>query len=114
MPNSDTVPSNLSPKNAQDDALPIAAFRLKNLTDAQRQTIYHAVMANRSTATPTETPASQLAIGTALPADVPLQPLPADTLRTAPNLDRIGYRVIGNKLVLVDPLYREVLAVIAP
>ena len=32
MPDSDDVPSTISEKNARDDNLPLAAFRLKNLT----------------------------------------------------------------------------------
>jgi hypothetical protein len=114
MPNSDTVPSTLSPKSAQDDALPIAAFRLKDLTDAQRQAIYRAVMANRGTAQAADARAAQLEIGTVLPTDTPLQPLPRDVAGGPSDLSRVSFQVIGNKLVLADPVNRAVLAVIEP
>ena len=114
MPNSDTVPSTLSPKSAQDDALPIAAFRLKDLTDAQRQAIYRAVMASPTTAKATDAPAAKLEIGTVLPKDTPLQPLPTDVASGPSDLSRVSFHVVGNKLVLADPLNRAVLAIIAP
>jgi hypothetical protein len=114
MPNSDTVPSTLSPKNAQDDALPIAAFRLNDLTDQQRQAIYRAVMANRSAGKATDAPVAQLALGTVLPQDTPLQPLPKDVASGPSDLSRVSFQVIGNQVVLADPLNRAVLAVIAP
>ena len=40
MPDSDDVPSTISERNAHDDKLPVAAFRLKNLTDEQRQAFH--------------------------------------------------------------------------
>jgi hypothetical protein len=114
MPNTDDVPSALSPKNAQDDALPVAAYRLKHLTDAQRQTIYRALMPNQNAAKPANASTQHVDIGMALPPDATLQPVPADLARNAPGLDGLQYHIVGDQLVLVEPIYRQVLAVIAP
>jgi len=89
-------------------------LRLKNLTDAQRQAIYRAVMASPNTAKVTDAPAAKLEIGTVLPSDMPLQPLPTDVASGPSDLGRVSFHVVGNKLVLADPLNRAVLAIIAP
>jgi hypothetical protein len=110
----DAVPSALSPKNAQDDALPVAAYRLKHLTDAQRQTVYRALTANQNAAKPASATAQHFDIGMALPLEAPLQPVPADLARNAPGLDGLQYQIVGNQLILVEPIYRQVLAVLTP
>src|SRR5262245_35116248 len=112
MPGSDDVPSTISQKNARDDELPIAAYRLKNLTDAQRQAIYQSVVgstrpANRAVLPP----AGDLKVGMALPPDAALNPLPA-AANVSPAVKDLHYQLIGDRLVLADPLYRQVLAVI--
>ncbi len=114
MPNTDDVPSALSAKNAQDDALPVAAYRLKHLTDVQRETIYRALMANRNPAKSADASTQHFDIGMALPLEAPLRPVPADLARSAPGLDGLQYQVVGNQLILVEPIYRQVLAIIAP
>ena len=43
-----------------------------------------------------------------------LGPVPADLARSAPGLNRLQYQIVGNQLILVEPIYRQVLAVIAP
>jgi hypothetical protein len=87
MPNTDDVPSALSLKNAQDDALPVPAYRLKHMTDAQRQTIYRALIANQNAAKPANPSTQHFDIGMALPLEAPLQPVPADLARGAPGLE---------------------------
>ena len=114
MPNTDDVPSALSPKNAQDDALPVAGYRLKHLTDAQRQTIFRALMTDRNAAKPADTSTQHFDIAMELPLEAPLQPVPADLARSAPGLDGLQYQIVGSQLLLVEPIYRQVLAVIAP
>jgi hypothetical protein len=114
MPNTDDVPSALSPKNAQDDALPVAAYRLKHLTDAQRQTVYRALTANQNAAKPANASTQHFEIGMELPLEAPLQPVPADLAGSASGLDGLQYQVAGNQLILVEPIYRQVLAVITP
>jgi hypothetical protein len=113
MPNTDDVPSALFPKNAQDDALPVVAYRLKHLADAQRQTIYRTLMANQNAAKSADTSTKHFDIGMELPLEAPPQPVPADLARSAEGLDGLQYQIVGNQLILVEPIYRQVLAVIA-
>jgi hypothetical protein len=113
MPDSDDVPSTISEKNARDDKLPLAAFRLKHLTDEQRQAIYRSVTANvqKNQATSIGTPVD---VGTVLPRNLPLSPLPAEVTNRIPEVKDLQFGFSGDKLVLADPLYHQVLAVIPP
>jgi hypothetical protein len=113
MPDSDDVPSTISEKNARDDKLPVAAFRLKNLTDEQRQAIYQSVMANvQKNQPPATSIGTPVDVGTALPRNLPLNPLPAEVTNRIPEVKDLQFGFSGDKLVLADPLYHEVLAVI--
>src|SRR5262245_41062803 len=108
MAGSDDVPSTISDRNARDDELPTAAYRLKNLTDAQRQLIYRSVVSGRAASRPGQPPAGDLKVGMALPLDAELNPLP-DSANVSPTVKDLHYQLIGDTLVLVDPLYRQVL-----
>jgi hypothetical protein len=112
MPDSDDVPSTISEKNAQDDKLPVVAFRLKNLTDEQRQAIYRSVMANMQKNQPPTSIGTPVDVGTAPPRNLPLNPLPAEVTNRIPEVKDLQFGFSGDKLVLADPLYHEVLAVI--
>jgi hypothetical protein len=113
MPDSDDVPSTISEKNARDDQLPLAAFRLKNLTDEQRQAIYRSVTANVQKNQPLATSiGTPVDVGTALPRNLPLSPLPAEVTNRIPEVKDLQFGFSGDKLLLVDPFYRQVLAVI--
>jgi hypothetical protein len=114
MPDSDDVPSTISEKNAHDDKLPVVAFRLKNLTDEQRQAIYRSVMANMQKNQPPTSIGTPVDVGTALPRNLPLNPLPAEVTNRVPEVKDLQFGFSGDKLVLADPLYHEVLAVIPP
>jgi hypothetical protein len=112
MPDSDDVPSTISEKNARDDQLPLAAFRLKNLTDEQRQAIYRSVMANMQKNQLPTSIGTPVDVGTALPRNLPLSPLPAEVTNRIPEVKDLQFGFSGDKLLLVDPFYRQVLAVI--
>ena len=112
MPDSDDVPSTISEKNARDDKLPVVAFRLKNLTDEQRQAIYRSVMANMQKNQLPTSIATPVDVGTALPRNLPLSPLPAEVTNRIPEVKDLQFGFSGDKLMLADPLYHEVLAVI--
>ena len=113
MPDSDDVPSTISEKNARDDQLPLAAFQLKNLTDEQRQAIYRSVTANVQKNQPLATSiGTPVDVGTALPRNLPLSPLPAEVTNRIPEVKDLQFGFSGDKLLLVDPFYRQVLAVI--
>ena len=112
-PDSDAVPSTLSEKNARDDRLPVVAFRLKDLTDEQRQVIYRTVKANMQKNQPlAESIGMPVGVGTVLPRNLPLSPLPADVTNQIPQVKDLQFGFSGDKLVLADPLYHYVLAVI--
>jgi len=113
MPGSEDVPSTLSEQNARDDTLPIAAFRLKTLTDLQRQAIYRSVLADKRP-TPAAVSIRRIEVGMQLPGDVWLAPLPADAAAAAPQAKDLHYHLASGTLVLADPLRRQVFAVIPP
>jgi hypothetical protein len=112
-PDSDAVPSTISEKNARDDRLPLAAFRLKNLTDEQRQSIYRSVTANVRRNQPLAASiAAPVDVGTVLPRNLPLSPLPPEVTNRIPEVKDLQFGFSSDKLVLADPLYHNVLAVI--
>jgi hypothetical protein len=47
-----------------------------------------------------------------LPRNLPLSPLPAEVTNRIPEVKDLQFGFSGGKLVLADPLYHEVLAVI--
>lgn len=115
MPGSDDVPSTLSEPNARDDELPVAAFRLKTLTDQQRQAIYQSVVGSaRAGQPPSAAGAPNITVGMVLPQDALLEALPTGVANMIPATGDLRYQMVGDKLVLADPLYRQVLAVIGP
>ena len=115
MPNSAAVPSTISEKNAREDKLPVAAFRLKNLNDDQRQAIYRSVMANVQKSQPAAPSISTpVDVGTALPPNFPLNPLPDEVASRIPEVKNLQFGFSGDKLILADPVYHEVFAVIQP
>jgi hypothetical protein len=112
-PDSDAVPSTLSEKNARDDKLPVVAYRLKDLTDEQRQAIYRNVRANMQKNQPlAQSMGTPVEVGTILPRNLPLGPLPPDVTNQVPQVKDLQFGFSGDKLVLVDPLYHYVLAII--
>jgi hypothetical protein len=115
MPESDDVPSTISEKNARDDTLPVAAYRLKNLTDEQRQAIYRSIAGTAKSDKSAGLPATMpVEVGMALPPEASLNALPADAGNAVPQVRGLHYHWVGDKVVLADPVYREVFAVLAP
>jgi hypothetical protein len=53
-----------------------------------------------------------LAIGNAVPADVPLRPVPASAAAVAPQFSTASYVVVEEQIALVDSQTRKILAVI--
>ena len=101
------------PNAGGQEAVTTVAFRLKNLTDAQRQAIYRSsVTANmQKTQLPTSI-GTPVDVGTALPRNLPLNPLPAEVTNRIPEVKDLQFGFSGDKLLLADPLYHEVLTVI--
>ena len=104
MPGSDTVPSTISEKNAADDKLVTAAYTFKNLTDEQRRAIFQALKDKPAGA------AFKAEVGTELPSSVDLHPLPDDIVRQVPQTAGYQYAVAENRVLLVSPPTRIVVA----
>jgi hypothetical protein len=106
MPGSDTVPSTLSEKNAADDKLLIIAYTFKNLTDEQRRTIYQAL---------TDKPAGtafNADVSAVLPFGIELHSMPDDVIAQVPQTKGYQYAVADNRVLLVSPANRIVVAAI--
>jgi hypothetical protein len=101
----DTAPSTVSARNAASDRLPIAAFRLKHLTDDQRREIAQELLKQRDLAIGPAGVIGDYVVGSEVPAAVALQelaPLPDALVAKFPELRGAGVMRAGGKLVLVD------------
>jgi hypothetical protein len=101
----ETAPSKFSARNAASDKLPIAAFRLKHLTDEHRRWIAQQLGTQRDVAIGAAGAADHYAVGSQVYAPVALQelaPLPESVLARFPEMKGTGYMRAGGKLVLVD------------
>jgi len=101
----DTAPSTVSARNAASDQLPIAAFRLKHLSDDQRREIAQELLKQRDLAIGPAGAAGDYVVGSEVPASVALQelvPVPDDLAAKFPELRGVGLMRAGGKLVLVD------------
>jgi hypothetical protein len=111
----ETSPSKFSARNAESDKLPIAAFRLKHLTDDQRRGIAQQIGKQRDLAIAPAGAASVYVVGAQVPATVALQelaPLPDELVAKLPELGGAGFMRTGGKLVLVDLVNRLVIGVL--
>jgi hypothetical protein len=101
----DTVPSKFSARNAASDKLPIAAFRLKHLSDEQRREIVQALDGARDLALSPADVAGTYVVGSQVPSSVALQapaPVPEALAAKFPQLRGAGFMRAGGRLVLVD------------
>lgn len=101
----ETTPSKFSARNAESDKLPIAAYRLKHLTDDQRREIVQMIGKQRDLAIAPTGAADIAVVGAQVPAPVALQelaPLPDELVAKIPELGGTGFMRVGGKLVLVD------------
>ena len=105
----DTMPAKYSAKNAADDKLPIGAYRLKHLTDAQRQAIYRAVMKDKPASSASAVHAQ---VGAEVPSSVELMALPTDVGAQIPDTRDLKFATVRDTLVLVDPVNMMVVGVI--
>jgi hypothetical protein len=111
----DTAPSKFSSRTAADDRLPIAGYRLKNLTTEQKSTIY-GELGDRRTGLPANLDEAHSVLGAEVPTDVALgalEPVPDAVTAKVPALKGLAFTMSGRKLVLVDSTMRTVVGVIA-
>jgi hypothetical protein len=105
MPGSGSVPSLMSEKNAADDKLITLAYTFKNLTDDERRTIAQALKDQRAGS------AFNADIGTVIPFGVELRDIPDGVAARVPQTRGYQYAVAQNRILLVSPLNRAVVAV---
>jgi len=99
---SQTVPSKYSARNAEIDALPIVALRLRGLADAQKSEIHEKL--HRGPGGPALSPAYAM-VGAEIPADIALrdlQPTPESLTTKLPELRGSSYLVEGPNVLIVD------------
>jgi hypothetical protein len=113
----ETTPSTVSARNAASDKLPIAAFRLKLLTDEQLREIAQELAKQRPLAMGAASASATYIVGSQVPAPVALQelaPVPEALAARVPELRGGGFMHSGGKLVLVDLDNSLVIGVLDP
>jgi hypothetical protein len=102
----ETTPSKYSPRNAASDQLPIAAFRLKFLTDDQKREIHGRLTGQGGSLALSPGHQDHYAmIGAELPASVALRdlkPVPEDLAAKFPELRGTRYLIDGPSVLIVD------------
>ncbi len=109
----DTAPAKFSARTAADDALSIAAYALKDLSDEQRRAISEAVgNEGRQSAAPD---ADFARVGAQVPTAVALSglnPLPNKITSTLPEMSDVMFTRVAERIVLINPRTRVVIGVI--
>ena len=111
----DTAPAKFSARTNADDALPIAAYALRHLTDDQRRAIVASVRSEGAKAGPGSND-DFAKIGALVPTAVALgglSPLPESIAANIPELKTVTFAQAGDKLLLINPRTRVVIAVLA-
>lgn len=112
----DTAPAKFSARTAADDALPIAGYTLKHLTDDQRRAISASVRSEKTTQTDPAGGADFATVGALVPTAIALtglRPLPESVVSNIPELRSVMFARSGDKLVLINPRTRVVIGVLA-
>ena len=113
-PDGDTVPSKHSARTSADDQLPIAAYATRHITKDQLQTVRHA-LSTKSDRVAARALDGFAQIGATVPTAIALEgmrPLPADLVQQIPSLASTAYVISENKVLLVNPRTRVVVAVV--
>ena len=111
----DTVPSNFSPRNAASDKLPIAAFRLKHLSDDQRREIYQHLGGGGLALSPGAD--GYAVVGAQIPAVIALSnltPVPEAVAAKFPELRDAAFMKSGANVLLIDRRNSLVIGVLSP
>jgi hypothetical protein len=110
---SSTVPAKFSAKNEAEDHLPLMAFTFKNLSDEQKRPIVESVKGAKTAAPKGEaSPDFYANLGVSLPSAVHLHVLPDEVTAKIPQTKAYRYTTVGDKVLLVEPANRIVVAVI--
>ena len=103
--NVDTTPSKFSARTAADDKLPIAAYRLKHLTDDQRKAIRDAIVGTAPTGGGSRAIDGFAKVGAEIPTAVALEqvkPMPDAVLAQLPAMSGTVYTMSEGKVLLVN------------
>jgi hypothetical protein len=100
----DTVPAKFSEKNARDDQLIILAYTFKNLSSDQTREIAQALKDQGGTTS------FNGEIGTVVPFSIELRPVPDTVVDRVPQTKGYEYLKAGNRVMLVSPPTRIVVA----
>ena len=106
--NTDTVPAKHSAKNDADDKLSTWGYTFKHLSGEQRRAIYQSVKKEAPRA-----PDATAAIGTEVPRTIDLMALPSEVTAQIPETKSYQYVTTQTKVLLVNPLNRVVVEVLA-
>jgi Protein of unknown function (DUF1236) len=110
---SSTVPAKFSAKNDAEDHLPLMAFTFKNLSDEQKRAIVQSVRGAKTAAPKGEaSPELYANPSVSLPSAVDLRALPDEVTAKIPQTKAYRYTTVGDKVLLVEPASRTVVAVI--
>jgi hypothetical protein len=110
----DTIPSLYSPRTASDDKLPIVAYTLKHLTNAQRSAL-RSELANGKPAPAAGGSTAYAVVGGEVPPRVALEgfkALPHDIVSKLPEMRGVAYMVSADKVLLIDADNRVVVGVL--
>ena len=111
----DTAPAKFSDRNTADDALPIAGYTLKHLTDDQRRAISASVRSEKTTRTEPAGGTDFATVGALVPTAIALtglRPLPESVVSNIPELRSVMFARSGDKLVLINPRTLVVIGVL--
>jgi hypothetical protein len=107
----DTIPAKYSARNAADDKLPLGAYRLKHLTEGQKQAIHRSIIRAHAPAATADNGVHP-AVGDLVPSGIALNPLPDDATAQVPETKDLKYVTTRDKVVLVDPINMMVVGVL--
>jgi hypothetical protein len=111
-PDAQTAPAKFSQRTNAADQLPIAAYALRHLTEAQRTDLYE-VLHKRMALSSSEAEASAVVgaeVSTSTARNV--ERLPEDIVSKSPELMGLAFLRAGEKVLIVSPTMHRVLAVL--
>ncbi len=111
----DTAPAKFSARSARDDAIPIAGYVLRHLTDDQRSRLFESLRSTESGPANSNERYSQ--VGAQVPAAIALAGLravPDSVIASSPEMRDVMFTMVGQKLLLINPRTRVVIGVLGP
>jgi hypothetical protein len=113
--NVDTAPAKFSSRTAADDALPIAGYVLRHLTQEQQRTIFQSVRTEQGADTKAALSKNSSTVGALVPTDVALnelRPLPERVIAAHSELQGVVFVAAGENILLINPRTRVVVGVL--